>query len=359
MASIAAVTAAALTVSVSAASAAKLEYGVSPQTNMGAQDFSLAKQANVDVIRVNMGWDGIQPAAGNCTATGGACAWDFYDLLIGGAAAEGIETLPALYGSPRFVANSPYKPPVKAIPAWQEFVTAAVQRYGPGGAYWNGPYQAQFPGGPVTPVGTWQLWNEPTSLQFFKPEPNTKQYVKILKPAADAIRSADGGADIMLGGVFGETGPKGIPLAEFFKDLYKVKKIEKSFDAVAIHPYAETTKALLKQVGAIVKATKKGGDGNVDVWVTELGYSAGCKGCKKNNIPPVATKNERTQAKALTSSMKALKKKSGKLNLAGIIWFTWQDLNSKKVCNFCRTAGLLDFGGGPKPAYNAFTKAAG
>ena len=67
-------------------------------------------------------------------------------------------------------------------------------------------------------------------------------------------------------------------------------------------------------------------------------------------------KDEKAQAKALTDSFKSLKKKSSKLNLSSIIWFTWRD--GAGPCDFCFTSGLVDENGNPKPAYSAYKKAA-
>ena len=62
------------------------------------------------------------------------------DRFIGGLASKGIRALPFAWGSPKWVGNGdPRHPPLGRATerqAWQNFLKAAVARYGPGGAYW-------------------------------------------------------------------------------------------------------------------------------------------------------------------------------------------------------------------------------
>ena len=337
---------AALAISASPASA-KIEYGIAPNTGLAQGDLSLMKQGKVDFIRLPFDWGTVQGAAGDCTPTGGACNWTPLDIQVASASAAGLKVLPNINQSAPFVNSNVFKPPTNNIPAWKDFIEAAVQRYGPGGV-----------AGLARPITDWQIWNEPGSNGDFAPKPNPKKYGKILKAAGDTIHKADKKADVLVGGLFPDTGPKGIPVEKFLKQLYKIKKIEKSFDAVSVHPYSpKPGKGVLDQVERARKSMNKAGDKKADIAVTELGYASGCPTCKKGNPPPVVVKNEKKQAKALTASFKALKKKAGKLNLSSIIWFTWKD--GAGPCAFCFTSGLLDGAGNPKPAYNAFKKAAG
>jgi hypothetical protein len=342
---------------VSAAPAsAKVEYGFSPQTTLGSSDYQLMNSLKTDLIRHGLSWPGVQPNAGTCTSAGGACNWSFPDSQVGAAASNGLETMLGIYGSAPFVNSDQNKPPVKDVKAWEQFVGAAAQRYGPGGTYWTGPYQAQFgAGAPVIPVKVWQLWNEQSSNQFFEPKPNVKKYAKILVPGSKAIQSADKKATVLLGGMFPDTGPKGIKIEKYLKDLYKQKKVKSgTFDGVAVHPYAKNGKQLDQQIKSVRKTMNKSGGKKDDIWVTEIGYASG--GPKKQ---VVVKKGEKGQAKAITSAYKVLNKKDKKYDIKGIIYFTWQDApRSTGVCKFCVFAGLLDEQGNQKKAFKAYKKAA-
>ena len=338
---------AALAFSAVPASAAKIDYGIAPNTiPLNSTDLSQMSSGKVDFVRIPFDWGTVQQAAGDCTPTGGACNWSYVDSLVAGPLSSGIKVLPNINQSAPFVNTDVFKPPTNDIPAWEDFIEAAVQRYGPGGA-------AGFP----TAITDWQIWNEPGSNGDFNPKPNVKNYAKILKAAGTTIYKTDKKANVLVGGLFPDTGPKGIPADKYIKDLYKEKKIDKSFDTISIHPYSpDPKKGVVKQIESARKAMDKAGDKKANIAVTELGYASGCPTCKKNNQPPVVVKDEKAQSKALTDSFKSLKKKSSKLNLSSIIWFTWRD--GAGPCDFCFTSGLVDENGNPKPAYSAYKKAA-
>lgn len=341
---------------ISASSAsAKVQYGFAPQTPLGASDYTQMNELKTDVIRIGLSWPGIQPSAGTCTAQGNACNWNFPDSQVGANAAAGIETVATLFGSPAFVNDDVNKPPTNNIAAWEEFIRAAVGRYGPGGTYWNGPYQAVFgAGAPVKPIDTWLLWNEQSSFQFFKPKPNVKKYAQIAGPGSDAVRDVDEKAEVLTGGMFPDTGPKGIKIEDYVEDLYKQKGIDnKTFDAVSIHPYAEDGKELDQQVKSLRKTMDKKGDKKDEIWITEMGYASG--GPKSQ---PVVKNGEKGQADAIEDAYKTIDKKDKKYDIAGVIYFTWQDASrSTGVCKFCAFAGLLDENGEQKKAYKAYKKA--
>ena len=348
----AALAATALTLAASAgpASAAKLQYGLSPTTSLSQNDYQLMTQANTDLIRTNLFWEAAQTAAGDCTATGGACNWDGLDSQVGAAASNGIRTMGVITGPAPFSANPPTGTSDRA--AFGDFAGAAVERYGPGGAYWNGPYQAVFGGGaPVVPITVYQIWNEQSSNQFEVP---VKGYGNMLKSASSAMYAVNRQIEIVLGGMFPDTGPKGTPIEKYLKKLYKVKGIKATFDAAAIHPYSRKPKGITGQMNRARKVMDKAGDKKADMWATELGYSS--NGPKDTEV---GLTSKKAQAKALKDSMKVLRKGRGKWNLGGIIWFTWQDSDNPNICRFCRSAGLIEANGGKKPAYKEFQKAAG
>ena len=145
----------ALMVAATPASAAKLKYGFVPQTTLKQSDYQQMNLVKTDLIRAGLTWPAVQFAAGDCTPQGGACDWSQYDLAIGAASSNGIGTMLTIYGSADFV--GPFnEPPLDDLSAWKDFIEAAVKRYGPGGAYWSGPYQSIYgAGAPVIEVEDW------------------------------------------------------------------------------------------------------------------------------------------------------------------------------------------------------------
>jgi Beta-galactosidase len=116
-------------------------WGVSSQTPLGAADLARMGQAEVGTLRTLFSWSAIEPAPG-------ARDWSAIDRVVAAAAANGIEVLPVLYGTPDWVAQrldrrrcadacAVYPPrSAAALGAWRRFVADAVRRYGRGGRFW-------------------------------------------------------------------------------------------------------------------------------------------------------------------------------------------------------------------------------
>src|SRR5262245_47859261 len=182
-------------------------------------------RGGVGTFRVDFGWGLVQPSRG------APYDWSRYDLLIGGAALNGIRILATVYGSATWAEPSPEYPPLgSALPGFKSFVRAAVARYGSGGTFWR--EHAELP---VMPIAEWQLWNEPNSLYFWKPAPDPKSYLTVLRAFHDTVKRVDPKGNVMLGGLFPT--PKGIDMSAYLSDLYRLGAA-KLFDEAAVHPYA-------------------------------------------------------------------------------------------------------------------------
>ena len=79
---------------------------------------------------------------------------------------------------------------------FQDFVRAAVGRYGTGGTFWR-----EHPDLPNIPVTDWQVWNEANSPLFWKPKPDAAAYLELLRGFDSAARGVDRQANIVLGGL--------------------------------------------------------------------------------------------------------------------------------------------------------------
>ncbi|MET0729795.1 MAG: hypothetical protein ABWZ03_01260, partial [Solirubrobacterales bacterium] len=136
-------------------------YGVVPQTHLTANDFERMGTGKVGSVRLIMNWAAIDPTQQ------GDYDWSSFDPLVLEAAANGIQVLPFVYGTPAWVASGidnqncngskcgAYAPKGSAALAeWSTFLIAAVERYGPDGEFW-----ATHPEVPNEPIVDWQLWN--------------------------------------------------------------------------------------------------------------------------------------------------------------------------------------------------------
>ena len=83
------------------------------------------------------------------------------------------------------------------IQAWQNFLKAAVARYGPGGSFWANGYRQRFGDDAVPlPIQSWQIWNEPNLKKFFAPGTTVAAVGPTSTPGCfrssrDAIKSRD------------------------------------------------------------------------------------------------------------------------------------------------------------------------
>jgi hypothetical protein len=318
-------------------------------------DAAALRQANPDSVRILLAQGLVQTGAGPCTAgspgsssVGGGCNWGQIDQEIGGAAQAGAQPLPFFFGESS-------KPPLtgKAAQSWKAFLTAAVKRYRPGGVYWNGAYQAQYPGNKAKPIKVWQVWNEPGSPTYFKPKPNIGKYVKLLKTAGQTINRAHKGARIMIAGLFASP-DKGairgrIPAVQFLEKLYQIRGARTAFDIAAVHPYSRTVSGVIKVVEELREVMRKNGDGGKPLAITELGWSSN----KPNNS--LLAKGIQGQRNTLRAAFSALLRVRTRYHLDTVNWFSLRDApKSQSSCPNCPFAGLNRVDGGHKPAWGAF-----
>ena len=363
----------ALALTTPAAQAAPISYGVVTQgypQDVRDFEFRLMGRGDVATVRFIAHWPLIQQSPGPCLPVPyeppvNECDWSSLDRMVGEAAARGTASVPFLYGAPEWIASNDGEPDyaTSRVPpieteddraAWQAFVRAAVQRYGPNGTFWapGGDYAAQHPGAAAVPIGDWQVWNEPSSPAYYWPKPSPPGYADLLGLTADVIRAEDPGARVVLAGLFGTPGggPGGIFLPRFLERLYDVQGAEQDFDAVALHPYSPGIEGMRAQIELARREMKQAGDAGTDLWITELGWAS--DGPKEIQ----AVKSERGQARMLTRSFRLLRSNRARWNVVGVNWFSLRDTPKRKSpCPGCPFTGLVERDGDPKPAWRAFT----
>jgi hypothetical protein len=341
----------------SASAAPARFYGVVAQGALQEADYDLMQGAGVGTLRLQLGWPVVQQNAGHCQAGAqvGVCDWRFYDDVIGDAAARGVQVFPYLLNTPKFIANDHNTPPVRTKAArdgWSDFVSAAAKRYGPNGVYWTTFFPLEHPGaGAAVPITDWQVWNEPSAQPFWSPKPKVREYAKLVKLTSTALTDADPDAYVALAGLFG-TPTVGIDQPEFLRALYRVKGIERYFDAVAIHPYGPDLARVKFQVDWALDEMRRAGDRNADLWISEIGWASD----RVHNQLGVGRKG---QAKMLNKAFRLFERKRRAWNVAAVNWYAWQDTNDPGYCDFCLRSGLVNVDRQPKPSYEAFEERAG
>ena len=338
-------------------------WGIVPQATPSAEQFQRLERGGVDSVRIAIAWGGVQPEKG------GPLNWSGVDALVGGAASAGIDVLPFVTGTPSWAVHNvavpgsggsvraPKNLPAKgaAGAAWSSFLQLAVARYGPNGSFW-----AENPAVPKRPIRTWQIWNE-ENFKYFVVRPNPAEYGKLVKLSYTAIKSADPGAQVVLGGMFGR--PKGgrskakpkqsYFATDFLEQMYeRTPGIRGKFNGVALHPYSYHFQELALEIEELRTVMAENHDAAKGLWITELGWSS------QHPTPSnLFAKGVSGQATQLKGAFKLLQSKQAKWRIQRVFWFSVDDQTGS--CNFCDGSGLFGAGFTPKPAWNAYVKFAG
>ena len=340
-----------------------------PSVASSPADFARMKAGGVSVVRLLISWPTVQPTPNS--------PFDFsqIDPQVANASAAGIRVLPFVYGTPTWAVQGCTADPAlcdRTMPTgdavseagWQQFLSAAVRRYGHTGTFWGDPSDAFNPA--YQPITTWQIWNEENSTEFSL-APSSAAYVRLLQLSNYAIKSVDPNAKIMLGGLFRPVAPKGDAGVgggtrdNFLNELYALGARD-LFDFVAMHPYSATIPELKTQLKATRSMVKRNHDAGTKIWITEYGYGS-------NPRPPGRVPLQRLQVglkgqallvrRALGGQLVAKRRKYG---IGGVIWFTWKDVDpavNDARCVLCLSAGMFTADGAPKPAWFEFTRISG
>ena len=322
-------------------------FGVVQGQPFTSRDYAQLGKTGTGTVRFGLIWNAVQP-----TRTGGY-RWNAYDAKIGDLAAHGVRSFPTLSGSPPWVAKRQKSPPLGSKAdrqAWRAFLAAAVNRYGRGGAYWKTTYPVQHPGKRPRPITEWQIWNEPNLAKFFPKKHASRNYARLVKLSDKPIHQADRKAELVLAGM-----PAFIPPTadKFLGRLYRVKGFKGSFDAAALHPYAETMKKFTTSIKRLRNTLKRHHDKRKGLWLTEVGW-----GSRRHHGH--LNKGPRGQKRLLKRSFGVSLHRRRKWHIEGVQWFDWRDpaRGGPAVCSFCDSAGLLKHKYGKKPAYKAYARLA-
>jgi Glycosyl hydrolase catalytic core len=349
-------------------------WGAVPQSTLSQQQYQRIGRGGVESVRIPIGWADLQPQED------AAIDWAGVDANVERAALSGIDVLPTITGAPTWAvsaatvpgdgsAKAPAHLPASggAAVAWKSLLTQAVERYGPGGAFWQ--THANLP---EHPIRIWQVWNEP-NFKYFVAHPNPAEYGKLVKISSAALRAADPGAKIVLAGLFSQpkggrrlstTGHKTRVLnptnpnyfASYFLDqMYrKTPGIKSRFNGVALHPYTGTYQYLTPEIEEVRTVLRKDHDPAKGLWVTELGWSSGPPQSDGSNS---FAKGPAGQTRQLKGAFSLLKRKQRAWRIQRVYWFSVDD--AQDVCNFCDGSGLFGEGFRPKQSWYAYVRFAG
>lgn len=233
-------------------------------------------------IREDLEWSEIEPATGTLN-------WESTDMLYTEAAERGISILPVV-DSPPCWAVPEETSPWDCWQTWPEndeefayFVARAVERYGPGGDFWEENPELD---GALAPR-YWEVWNEPYYPGFTNDEVDPARYATLYKTVVAAAREANPEARFLIESTVDATvhtwvDPKGwVHWAEAMVEA--VPTLGNYVDGIAIHPYPEHqepdyepengTDAAFKNTDLNRERWLELGV-NKPIWITEIGYTS-------------------------------------------------------------------------------------
>ncbi len=294
-------------------------------------------EGGAGTLRINLAWGSVQ------SGPYAPYDWSHYDQVVQGAAENGIRVLATVYSTPSWVSSTPEVPPLgSALKGFEGFTAAAVKRYGSDGTFWE-----EHPDVPKLPITEWQAWNEPNSRLFWKPSPDARGYLDLLRAFHSAVKGADPSAKVLLGGLFPTPHP-GIAMDQFLPELYRGGGGE-LFDAVAIHPYASTPRKAIERAAQARAIMRRFSDADTPIWITEVGWAS-------TGTPPGLVVGPQGQANYVRQVFELATAARERLGLGGVIWYSLNDTPGPLWVGHC---GLFTVERQPKPAWEAFTQVTG
>ena len=317
-------------------------YGVSGW-NTEEADFEQMAAADVGVYRAAF------PAGLARPVRGEPHVWTYYDRLVTNTASNGIDLLPMVYGVPRWLSEERETTPVHdpvARREWHRLLIAFVERYGPGGDFWE-----EHPEIDPAPIEIWQIWNEPNSKTWWGPRPDPAEYGTLLRRSARTLQSVDPDAQVMTAGIVARpTNPDAIKGPMFLRELFRDPDVRAVVDAVAYHPYAPTVRTVGRQLAKMRRVLHRHGV-DVPAWVTEIGW--GSDGPRDHPL----IKTKRGQRRALAKTFELTRKRRKRLDVDRVLWYLWQD-RTDTLCMWCESSGLLDLDADAKRLLGTFRRLA-
>jgi hypothetical protein len=209
------------------------------------RDFAVLRTGGVGVLRVSIGWDGVEPEKDHCDLA-------FWDAFVELAAEARITLIPYVAYTPRWNsdggAEDYWKTPPRDLAEFGELMQLLATRY-------RGR------------IHSWEIWNEPDNRDYWLG--TAAQYGALLKTGAAAVHAADPALEVVLGGLAG-----GVP---FLRELFEEQQAADSVDVVNLHSYyetwnpnpLETLPSYVEEVSAIVARHGR----RQPIWMAEVGYS--------------------------------------------------------------------------------------
>lgn len=282
---------------------------------------TLMKKAGVGFIRQDFLWQDIEAHPGR---------FDFrkYDPLVELLIENNIQILGVLHYSTDWAgACKAWNCAPKDIQQFVNYACNVIERY-------------------KDKIKYWEIWNEPDSSIYWKPQDGLKSYCQLLKEVYIAAKKIDPGCQILNGGLSA--------------GLSSVNRLYDNgagpyFDILNIHIFENplnphSIKAVIAYPQLAHKVMSRNGDAHKKIWITEIGCPGVRKGLKVNNWWMGRNPNESEQAGWLRLIFSELLKDK---NVERIFWAFFRDCKDHWG-NGIDYFGLLRWDFFPKPTFKAY-----
>jgi hypothetical protein len=315
-------------------------FGISPQGVMYPSDYELMEEAGVLSVRLPLYWSEVQGRPSWAAAP----KWSAFDHEVAVAAEHGIDVLPVVSHTPSWVSANPLELPVREAwqrRAWARLLRQAVERYGPGGTFWQ-----ENPQLPYLPIRSWEIWDEENLVTFAYPV-SPRAFAMLIRISGAALHTADPGSKVIIGGFFGRPlqTPPNIQSGAFLAGLYRAGDVKPYFDGVGLHPYVARAEAMRGEIENLRRVMRLHHDAATPLYVTELGWGS-------NTHQSRWEVGLYGQERELNTAFSMLSSERLRWRIAGAWWFALTDLPNS--CQFCDSSGLLTLSREAKPAWYAF-----
>jgi hypothetical protein len=307
---------------------------------IAAQTEALIDKLHPGWVRVFLDWNDVEPSPGAVGLSEIGEYKQFFDALPAGTKVD-VD----VSGSPAWAnggSTNPATPPTSDA-SFAGFLNTVSNAWG-------------------SSVSAWEIWNEEDSTSNWTGTP--AQYVSLLKAAYPAVKAADPGATVLLGGLGANDYP-------YLSSVYAAGGAG-SFDGVAVHtddacsitsPNAFAFNPGTQEINrwsflgftTVHSLMSANGDGAKPIFMTELGWSTTNSTCSSGSSSGkrAGGVSEKTQATYLNQAYNCLAQAQYSYVTAGM-WFNLVDTATTN--DFYNRYGLLSTALKPKPAFAAFEK---
>ncbi|MGZ8176737.1 beta-xylosidase [Williamsia sp. SKLECPSW1] len=226
-------------------------------------EVSAARAAGVRSVRIDVDWSAIETRPG-------VFDWASTDRAMAAVTSAGMCPLGLVGFTPRWATDpaddatdSHFRP--KDPARFGQFVRTAALRY-------------------RSTVSAWEIWNEPNTLNFFKPRTDAAAYTQLLRAGYAAVKGVRSSLGVISAGMAPATdNGRDIAPLTFLAGMYDAGA-RGSFDAVGMHPYtypylpndpATQSFSAAQQMWPMHDIMVDRGDGAKRIWMTEFGAPTG------------------------------------------------------------------------------------